>query len=174
MPLDVLKIKAQTNPEAFRGGRLVTLVLQEGRGLYAGAATTALRNAPGSFCLFGGAEAVYQYAFHLQERNRASVLQHFVASCVGGAASITVSAPLDVVKTRIQNQNFGAHHGRGEGIRVLKDLIANEGISALFKGLGPKLLIVGPKLVFSMTVAQWLIGYFTVGSTDNRAAHGQH
>jgi hypothetical protein len=36
----------------------------------------------------------------------------------------------------------------------------NEGLSGLFKGLTPKIIVVGPKLVFSFTVAQHLIAYF--------------
>jgi hypothetical protein len=37
----------------------------------------------------------------------------------------------------------------------------NEGFGAFFKGLTPKLMIVGPKLVFSFTIAQHTIQYFT-------------
>ena len=35
-----------------------------------------------------------------------------------------------------------------------------EGFGAFFKGLTPKLVVIGPKLVFSFTVAQQLMGYF--------------
>ncbi|KAI5282134.1 hypothetical protein KEM52_003765, partial [Ascosphaera acerosa] len=49
LPLDVLKIKRQTNPEAFRGRGLFAIVKEEGMGLYRGAGWTAARNAPGSF-----------------------------------------------------------------------------------------------------------------------------
>lgn len=56
LPLDVLKIKAQTNPEAFgnrKGLGAAKLLWSEGRALYAGAGATMMRNAPGSFALFG-------------------------------------------------------------------------------------------------------------------------
>jgi hypothetical protein len=56
LPLDVLKIKAQTNPAAFgnhKGLGMVRMLWTEGRGLYAGAGATMMRNAPGSFALFG-------------------------------------------------------------------------------------------------------------------------
>jgi hypothetical protein len=43
-----------------------------------------------------------------------------------------VAAPLDTVKTRIQNQNFET---KLSGVTVVKDLIKNEGPMALFKGL---------------------------------------
>jgi len=51
LPLDVLKIKRQTNPEAFRGRGLVKIVSDEGFGLYRGWGWTAARNAPGSFAV---------------------------------------------------------------------------------------------------------------------------
>jgi hypothetical protein len=51
LPLDVLKIKRQTNPEAFRGRGLFKIVADEGFGLYRGWQWTAARNAPGSFAV---------------------------------------------------------------------------------------------------------------------------
>lgn len=51
LPLDVLKIKRQTNPEAFRGRGLLKIVRDEGFALYRGWEWTAARNAPGSFAV---------------------------------------------------------------------------------------------------------------------------
>ena len=101
-----------------------------------------------------------------------------MASVAGAVASITIAAPLDTIKTRIQNANF---EQKVSGVTVVKDLVKNEGPSALFKGLTPKvwistislnhlrwltptvpqILVVGPKLVFSYTLAQSLIPLFS-------------
>lgn len=51
LPLDVLKIKRQTNPEAFRGRGVLHIIRDEGFGLYRGWGWTAARNAPGSFAV---------------------------------------------------------------------------------------------------------------------------
>lgn len=51
LPLDVLKIKRQTNPEAFRGRGIFKIIKDEGFGLYRGWGWTAARNAPGSFAV---------------------------------------------------------------------------------------------------------------------------
>jgi len=51
LPLDVLKIKRQTNPEAFRGRGILKIIADEGLGLYRGWGWTAARNAPGSFAV---------------------------------------------------------------------------------------------------------------------------
>ncbi len=86
-----------------------------------------------------------------------SLLADFVSSIAGAVASITVAAPLDVVKTRIQNANFGSNVG---GATIIADMVRKEGMSSFFKGLTPKILVVGPKLVFSYTLAQSLIPFF--------------
>jgi hypothetical protein len=51
LPLDVLKIKRQTNPEAFQGRGIFKIIKDEGFGLYRGWGWTAARNAPGSFAV---------------------------------------------------------------------------------------------------------------------------
>ncbi|RPB26275.1 mitochondrial carrier protein [Terfezia boudieri ATCC MYA-4762] len=157
LPLDVLKIKRQTNPEAFRGRGLFKIVKDEGFGLYRGWGWTAARNAPGSFALFGGSAFAKEYLFNLSDYNKASWYQNFIASIAGASASLIVSAPLDVVKTRIQNKNF---ENPESGVRIIAKMMKNEGPTAFFKGLTPKLLMTGPKLVFSFWLAQTLIPAF--------------
>jgi Mitochondrial carrier protein len=55
-------------------------------------------------------------------------------------ASITVAAPLDTIKTRIQNANF---EQKMRGVTIVRELLRDEGAMALFKGLTPK---VGQKI----------------------------
>ncbi|KAL9066256.1 MAG: hypothetical protein Q9157_007206 [Trypethelium eluteriae] len=158
LPLDVLKIKRQTNPEAFRGRGVFRIIADEGFGLYRGWGWTAARNAPGSFALFGGSAAAKEYLYKLTDYNKASWTQNFVASIAGASASLIVSAPLDVIKTRIQNRNF---ENPESGFRIVSNMIRHEGVSSFFKGLVPKLLMTGPKLVFSFWLAQTLIPAFS-------------
>lgn len=107
--------------------------------------------------LFGGSAFAKEYIFSLQDYNAASWSQNFVASIFGASASLIVSAPLDVIKTRIQNRNF---ENPESGTRIIANMIKNEGPGAFFKGLVPKLLMTGPKLVFSFWLAQTLIPAF--------------
>lgn len=157
LPLDVLKIKRQTNPEAFKGRGFVKILKDEGLGLYRGWGWTAARNAPGSFALFGGNAFAKEYILGLKDYSQATWSQNFVSSIVGASASLIVSAPLDVIKTRIQNKNF---ENPESGFTIVKNTLKNEGFSAFFKGLTPKLLTTGPKLVFSFALAQTLIPVF--------------
>ena len=154
---DRLKIKRQTNPDAFRGRGVARIVADEGFGLYRGWGWTAARNAPGSFALFGGSAAAKEYLFKLTDYGAASWSQNFVASIAGASASLLVSAPLDVIKTRIQNQNFEV---RESGFRIVGRMFRVEGPTSFFKGLMPKLIMTGPKLVFSFWLAQTLIPAF--------------
>eukprot|EP00612_Vaucheria_litorea_P002421 CAMPEP_0171457542 /NCGR_PEP_ID=MMETSP0945-20130129/3587_1 /TAXON_ID=109269 /ORGANISM="Vaucheria litorea, Strain CCMP2940" /LENGTH=261 /DNA_ID=CAMNT_0011983187 /DNA_START=239 /DNA_END=1024 /DNA_ORIENTATION=- len=158
LPLDVLKIKAQTNPESIAGRGVIEIFSKEGMNLYRGAGWTAARNAPGSFALFGGAAFVKEKVFKLEHYGQATWFQDFVASIAGAMSSISVAAPLDVVKTRLQSRAFDKQ--REGGIKIIKDMAINEGPGSFFKGLAPKLMVVGPKLIFSFTVAQHAISYF--------------
>ena len=157
LPLDVLKIKAQTNPESLKGRGLVSIIREEGMGLYRGAGWTAARNAPGSFALFGGSAFMKDYVFKLEKYSDATFLQDSLASVTGACASITVAQPLDIIKTRIQKRDF---KDKTSGMKILIDMVKNEGFGAFFKGLTPKLLVVGPKLIFSFTIAQQLMAFF--------------
>lgn len=46
------------------------------------------------------------------------------------------------------------------GFRIISNMARNEGLTSFFKGLTPKLLMTGPKLVFSFWLAQTLIPIF--------------
>ena len=107
--------------------------------------------------LFGGSAFAKEYFYDLTDYNTASYFQNFVASIAGASASLIVSAPLDVIKTRIQNRNF---ENPESGFKIVGSMMRNEGITSFFKGLTPKLLMTGPKLVFSFWLAQTLIPAF--------------
>lgn len=85
--------------------------------------------------LFGGSAFTKGYLFGLNDYNKASWFQNFVASIAGASASLVVSAPLDVIKTRIQNRNF---ENPESGFRIVSSMMKNEGITSFFKGLIPK------------------------------------
>ena len=85
--------------------------------------------------LFGASAATKEYVLGIKDYSKATWTQNFIASVAGAVASITIAAPLDTVKTRIQNQNFET---KLSGVTVVKDLIKHEGPAALFKGLTPK------------------------------------
>jgi hypothetical protein len=116
------------------------------------------QNAPGSFALFGGNAAAKTYMGVGEDGQRATWAQDALSSAAGATTSIAVAQPLDVIKTRIQNRPFDSPES---GVSIISKLVKNEGFGGFFKGLTPKLMVVGPKLIFSFTVAQHTIAYFT-------------
>ncbi|KAI0270271.1 mitochondrial carrier domain-containing protein [Russula aff. rugulosa BPL654] len=152
LPLDVLKIKRQVNPDAFRGRGVIQIFMEEGTTLYRGwdGRSPATLQAPSR-------AVTKDYILGVSDYSKASWTQNFIASIAGAVSSITVAAPLDTIKTRIQNANF---EQKTRGVTIVRDLLRDEGATALFKGLTPKILVVGPKLVFSYTIAQSLIPWF--------------
>lgn len=151
LPFDTLKIKSQTNAE-YRKLPVTEVIRREGGllSLYAGAGYTAARNVMGSFMLFGVNSVVKSTN---TDGKSASLGQILLSSTAGSVSSILIACPLDVVKTRIQSGNF-----KGQtGMDIIRDILKNEGPGAFFKGAVPKVFTVGPKLIFSFTLAQYLI-----------------
>ena len=139
------------------------------RTLYSGTCVTMTRNALGSSALFG-TNALVKRALSNNSNSSGgsgkggkgqSFLQTAVSSSVGSIASLVVSSPFDVVKTRVQNKNFdqvgllaivlflcarGSCTGFGSQVvtarQVAAQLLREEPVSALFKGLGVKCLTV--------------------------------
>jgi solute carrier family 25 carnitine/acylcarnitine transporter 20/29 len=60
---------------------------------------------------------------------------------MAGVAMWTIAIPPDVIKSRLQSAPAGTYTGAGD---VLKQILKNEGPSALFKGLGPAMLRAFP------------------------------
>lgn len=159
LPIDRMKVLNQTNRAALQEcNGLVSAAYRYGvRKLYAGAATTATRNAVGSFFLFGGTACTKEYVFHLEGRyHEATFLQNLAASTVGGVLGVVATSPMDVIKTRIQGQSWAES---SSGIRMFVETCQKEGFSAFYKGITPKVMTSAPRLVFGYTMTQYFLQY---------------
>lgn len=106
---------------------------------------------------------------------------HFVAGGVGGMTAATFTAPLDVLKTRLQSDFYqtqlkasraqhlapmnparAAVYHLKETVSILAAVYRQEGPRALFKGLGPNLVGVVPARA---------INFFTYGNTKQFLTH---
>lgn len=155
LPFDRLKVLSQTNQTALQGRGMLSIFWQEGpRRMYAGLVITATRNAPGSFLLFGGTALTKEYVFGLEDYRKATFLQNVAASTVGAMMGVLVTSPIDVLKTRVQNKNFG---DKMTAWQAFSTTLKHEGPTAFFKGITPKMIATSPRLVFSYTMSQ----YFT-------------
>jgi len=129
--------------------------------LYAGWQWTMIRNVPGSFSLFG-VNALVRDCLIKKSPKEMSFMETSISSTAGSLASIIVACPFDVIKTRIQSGRFEGMEGKGltKGALIAKNIVKEEGFGGFFKGVVPKCSTVGPKLVFSFTIAQYLMNAF--------------
>ncbi|XP_017014208.2 mitochondrial 2-oxoglutarate/malate carrier protein [Drosophila takahashii] len=78
---------------------------------------------------------------------------HISAAMMSGLLTTIASMPLDMAKTRIQQQNSGEYKGTMD---VLMKVSKNEGVTALWKGFTPYLCRIGPHTVFAFIFLEQL------------------
>ncbi|KAF9119672.1 hypothetical protein BGX30_003697 [Mortierella sp. GBA39] len=109
---------------------------------YHGLEATIWRHATWSGMYF---MTVHGFRTAFPERSTASkeesMMRNFVAGTLGGVLGTLVNTPFDVVKSRIQNQHAGPI---GYVFSRVARLYRQEGFRALYKGLAPKLVRLGP------------------------------
>lgn len=88
LPLDVLKILRQTNPEAFRNRSFLTILKDEGFGLYRGWGWTMARNAPGSFAVRRPSSCLAPPAQRLTHRPRLPFLPPLALPSASRSSSV--------------------------------------------------------------------------------------
>jgi solute carrier family 25 (mitochondrial carnitine/acylcarnitine transporter), member 20/29 len=113
------------------------------RNLYKGTVATLARDVPGSIAYFAAYEAAKHYMIIAQQKKTeytekslslpiGSIL---LAGGLAGWANWIVAIPADVIKSRLQ-----ADTQNRSGLTILKELLHQDGLSALFRGLGPALV----------------------------------
>lgn len=90
-----------------------------------------------------------------------NIFLHFCASMISGFATTTVSMPVDIAKTRIQNMKIV--DGKPEyknGIDVLVRVVKNEGFFSLWKGFTPYFMRLGPHTVLVFIFLEQLNSFY--------------
>ncbi|XP_050504579.1 calcium-binding mitochondrial carrier protein Aralar1 isoform X3 [Diabrotica virgifera virgifera] len=79
----------------------------------------------------------------------------FALGSIAGAVGATAVYPIDLVKTRMQNQRAGSFIGElmyRNSFDCFKKVIRHEGVFGLYRGLVPQLLGVAPEKAIKLTV----------------------
>ncbi|AEO62499.1 uncharacterized protein THITE_2106721 [Thermothielavioides terrestris NRRL 8126] len=87
----------------------------------------------------------------------------FVLGSVAGAFGAFMVYPIDLVKTRMQNQR-GASPGQrlySNSIDCFRKVVRNEGVRGLYSGVLPQLVGVAPEKAIKLTVNDLVRGWFT-------------
>lgn len=82
-------------------------------------------------------------------------LYRFALGSIAGAAGATVVYPIDLVKTRMQNQRSGSYVGElmyRNSIDCVKKVVRYEGTAGLYRGLLPQLVGVCPEKAIKLTM----------------------
>ncbi|XP_052796055.1 mitochondrial ornithine transporter 1-like [Mya arenaria] len=139
------------------------ILQQEGiRGLFKGLTATFMREIPGYVFFFGGYEATRHLLTPAgKTKDEIGAFRTVLSGGVGGVCLWVTIFPADVVKSRVQ---VASTAGMLEPTfrSVIKQIYKEEGIQALYKGLGPTVLrtfpATGALFLAYETTKKWL-GY---------------
>jgi len=141
-PMELLKIKGQeagSQGKRFNLAKVVGEILaKEGPiGFYRGWCSTLIRDVPFSFFYF----PMYAELHNLDAFGGGDSFKgNLAAGMISGATAGAMSTPTDVIKTRLQNLPPGvAKMSWMECFNGVKQ----EGVSAFFKGTGPRMICIG-------------------------------
>ncbi|KZO99251.1 mitochondrial carrier [Calocera viscosa TUFC12733] len=91
-------------------------------------------------------------------------VKSFVAGGFGGIAAVLVGHPFDLVKVRLQSAAPGSYTG---AMDVVRKTLAKDGVTGLYRGMGPPLLGVTP--IFAISFWAYDVGKKIVyAATPNR------
>ncbi|XP_076068969.1 calcium-binding mitochondrial carrier protein aralar1 isoform X2 [Oratosquilla oratoria] len=79
----------------------------------------------------------------------------FTLGSIAGAIGATAVYPIDLVKTRLQNQRSGSYIGElmyRNSFDCFKKVIRHEGVTGLYRGLVPQLIGVAPEKAIKLTM----------------------
>jgi solute carrier family 25 2-oxodicarboxylate transporter 21 len=127
--------------------------------LYKGFEAQAWRNFIWNAIYFGTIGHIKKfYPERHDEKN--PMLRKFLVGTLGSLLATIVNTPFDVVKSRMQAQQGHVNLKYRWAWPSLATIVQEEGIKAAYKGLGPRLIRLGPgggiMLVAFETVSEWL------------------
>lgn len=160
-PMEIVKIRMQIQgqlPVAERKG-LMGVVKELGPlGMYKGSSATLARDVPFSFMFF----PLYANLKRIQadENGKTSFFGILSSGLIAGASASGLTTPVDVIKTRMQvpgAKDLGP-------ITLVKNVIQTEGVEALFKGVVPRMSVVGSLFAISLFAFEMQKRFYLTGS----------
>lgn len=171
-PMEVIKIRLQAQHHSmadpldvpkYRNAAhaLYTVIREEGPlTLYRGVTLTALRQGTNQASNFTAYTIFKKTLLDWQPECKDGVLPRWQTTIIGlisGAMGPLSNAPIDTIKTRLQKAP--AEPGVSSFARMAKitsDLVKQEGIHALYKGITPRVIRVAPGQAVTFTVYEFL------------------
>jgi len=120
-----------------------TIIKEEGfAGVYAGVAPTVLKVATAQGTRFG----VFHY---IPPEYRKSPIGAAASGAFAGGVSVILFQFIDVIKSRMQGIDG---HKYKSSLHCMTELVQNEGIMALYKGVGPRISRVCAEVAITMSL----------------------
>lgn len=172
--------RAKPPPPSHTGG-LSHIVAQEGlRGLYRGLTPTLVALLPNWAVYFTAYERLKSViGARVSPRYASSPQVHMAAAAGAGAATMLLTNPLWVVKTRLQTQALGLRFGNARNAQPYRGLLdaltriaREEGLPGLYSGLGPSLLGVA-HVVIQFPLYEALKAHFQAAHADEPGYDGR-
>lgn len=184
-PMEVVKIRLQAQhhsmadpldvPKYRNAPHAAYLIVKEEgfKTLYRGVSLTAARQATNQGVNFTVYSKIREY---LQGYHQTEVLPAWETSLIGllsGALGPLSNAPLDTIKTRLQKSTFASNEsGLVRIVKIGNQLIKEEGMAALYKGITPRIMRVAPGQAVTFTVYEFmkrvLNGETTIGFSQKK------
>lgn len=111
------------------------------KGLYKGTALTLFRDIPACITYFGIYEIAKQKLMEAKGLASPGMGTALIAGALAGIGFWPVALPMDTLKSRYQTSVDGQYNNMGD---VYKEVIEEDGIGGLFKGMGPAMIRAAP------------------------------
>lgn len=184
-PMEVVKIRLQAQHHSmadpldvpkYRNALHAAYVICREEGfatLYRGVSLTAARQASNQGVNFTVYSKCKEF---LQKYQGLDVLPSWETSLIGlfsGALGPLSNAPLDTIKTRLQKSTYASNESGWVRIaKIGRQLVKEEGVNALYKGITPRIMRVAPGQAVTFTVYEYmkevLIGNNAITSTNKK------
>lgn len=166
VPTDVVKERAQASlfisraPSVNQGSSVIReIVTQEGlRGLYRGYGATLAAFGPFSAFYFMFVEQLKQSISRVREKPVLSFPELISACALAGGGAALITAPLDLVKVRMQVERRGV--GSSDAAKYstvwkgLCRIVSEEGLRGLFRGGGSRVWFAVPNTAITMSLME--------------------
>ncbi|CCI48716.1 unnamed protein product [Albugo candida] len=170
-PFEVIKTRLQGQniikgqAPKYRGPihTALTIIRNEGPfALWKGVAPTIGRQGVNQACSFWSNNAMKTHLWKLEDGESLPAWKSGLTGMLGGIPGPCINCPLDVIKTRLMAQEAGKHTtAKYRGVFHAIRLIAKEeGVLALYRGLGPRLARLCPSYGIQWMVMDQVTAYF--------------
>lgn len=159
-PAEVVKQKTQAGVASSAGAAARSILADRGlRGFYQGVGPCLSRDVPFRIVQFALFEA-WKDAYAERIGRPVSPMENLLLGAAAGTSAAAMTTPLDVVRTRMMAQTVGAPGAFKNGFECMARTIASEGPSAMFRGLAPRCMLIGPSSAIFFLAYEATKGFF--------------